>query len=239
MNDFKASKLSNLSKELQKPESYKMEELQEPAENPIELQDNEQRQFRKLQNELKSKYPSLDEMNSEFGKHQSDPFLLSISKLESDLGGNTAHAQMKHGMHKGNAAIGTYGLMPNTIQDIMSNYDNKQSALRYRLGPDYQDPEIEALRDMDKEAYAEYIANNPQTETKLARYLSLMLAQRMQDDPRRMAYGWNQGSSYRKKDVSDSTLNQHPYVKRFDEFSNLYESDPRFISESELTSSED
>lgn len=223
MDDYKNYKLNKVVDSIKTPQSYRIEEP-----SPIEEAKDEKLAFKKIQRELKQKYPSFDELNVEFGKGELDPFLLKISKIESDLGKNMNHKTIDKGIHKGDTAIGRYGLMPNTVDDIISNYNNRQSALRYKLGRDYADPELEALKNMSKDEYNQYLLENPQTETRLARYLALMLQHRMQNDPRRMAYGWHQGSSYRKRDISDQSLDDNFYVNRFDSYADLVNSDPRF-----------
>jgi len=44
-------------------------------------------------------------------------FLEKISQLESSGGRDLDHKKMRHGMHKGTAAVGDHGLMPLTAQD--------------------------------------------------------------------------------------------------------------------------
>lgn len=48
-------------------------------------------------------------------------FLKIIGKLESNNGKNTQHAPAEYGVSKGDTAIGTYGLMPKTIEDLKKN----------------------------------------------------------------------------------------------------------------------
>lgn len=225
--DF-SPKFKTLIDAIQKPDSYRMDE---PSEQPVEEAPKAAPKFQAVRQELKRDYPSLDELKTPFGKHKLDPFLRAISEIESSGGANTEHQVLDSGLHEGDKAIGSYGLMPNTVNQIVKNYNNNQSALRYKLGNEYKDPDMEALAGMDKKQLAEHVANNPELETRLARYLAMTIGQRMKDDPERMAYGWHYGSSYRNKDVADDQLKDNYYVNRFRKYKDLYSSDPRFISE--------
>jgi hypothetical protein len=49
-------------------------------------------------------------------------FLKKISMLESSGGLNTDHQQINSGVQAGDKAIGTYGLMPNTLLEIAKRY---------------------------------------------------------------------------------------------------------------------
>ena len=52
-----------------------------------------------------------------------DKFLDTTSGIESSFGRNKQHKQLQHGMHKGMSAIGSFGLMPNTVDDIIKNIE--------------------------------------------------------------------------------------------------------------------
>lgn len=48
-------------------------------------------------------------------------FLKIIGKMESNNGKNTNHSPAEYGVSKGDTAVGKYGLMPKTIQDLKEN----------------------------------------------------------------------------------------------------------------------
>ena len=48
-------------------------------------------------------------------------FLKIIGKMESNDGKDTDHSPAKYGVSKGDTAIGKYGLMPKTIEDLKEN----------------------------------------------------------------------------------------------------------------------
>jgi hypothetical protein len=55
-------------------------------------------------------------------KDKLEKFLANIRTIESAGGKNLRHPTVEGGLHDGDAAIGEYGLMPNTIQE----YKNKR-----------------------------------------------------------------------------------------------------------------
>lgn len=58
--------------------------------------------------------------------HQSDrvkKFLERISAIESSSGKDVEHPVMENGIHKDTAAVGEYGLMPNTAIEMANRYD--------------------------------------------------------------------------------------------------------------------
>lgn len=61
----------------------------------------------------------------------SDKFKKLISFLESSGGTDTDHKTMASGMHKGTSAMGEYGMMPNTAQQMAKTNirDNKNTPL--------------------------------------------------------------------------------------------------------------
>jgi hypothetical protein len=60
----------------------------------------------------------LDQANQNSPKGEIDQFLSLISQLESSGGKNLAHKTIESGIHAGDTAIGQYGLMPNTIEEM-------------------------------------------------------------------------------------------------------------------------
>ena len=47
-------------------------------------------------------------------------FLKNISQIESRGGEDMNHPEIKSGIHKGTKAIGRYGLMPNTVGEVLN-----------------------------------------------------------------------------------------------------------------------
>lgn len=51
-------------------------------------------------------------------------FLRIAGLLESSGGTNTKHKTIESGLHAGDAAQGTYGMMPNTMEELQKRYPN-------------------------------------------------------------------------------------------------------------------
>lgn len=125
----------------------------------------------------------LDQMNPK--RLQRDNFLDVISQLESSNGKNLEHPTMNEGIHAGQQAIGQYGLMPNTVQE-MSN--------RTR-GPSSVTP------------------GSPE-EQLVAQQLADRVLNRFKD-PAMAAYGWNSGHNLSPQEVKERDYLNDPYVQKF------------------------
>lgn len=127
--------------------------------------------------------------------HQSEQvkqFLRKIAFLESTYGQNTDHPVMHSGIHAGTHAVGDYGLMPLTAQDIAS-----QSG-------------VKDIQDMSKEEAQGKLEANPELTQRLAAtFASKLLAKNPSDVA---AYKWNQGQ-YSKPDSDELADNE--YVRKF------------------------
>jgi hypothetical protein len=146
----------------------------EPSEEKPTDQAIEQLRFKNLSKEMKEVDPK-DNYYSEYGSHPQDTFLKNIEQLESSSGDNQEHPEIKYGIHKGTKAIGKFGLMPLTLQDISKNLKNKKSMLKMAVGDRLHDPELEAIADMDPKEIEAYIKSNPNLEIRAARYLASKL----------------------------------------------------------------
>ncbi len=115
-------------------------------------------------------------------------FLAKIAILESNNGQNTNHKKMEKGIHRGDSAQGIYGLMPNTIKEIIN---------RGKFSKD-----CENLKNIKK---CEYI---------WAYFLADKLLKRLQN-PAMCAYAWFYGHNLSKKEIIRRKYKKSFYVKRF------------------------
>ena len=109
-----------------------------------------------------------------------------ISQLESSGGKNTKHKMMTKGLHKGDTAIGEYGLMPLTIQDA--------AKMRVRQGiADEMDEKIAKMTVAEVKALVPGLVKEftPEYE-KYADTLSEHVLKKY-EDPKLAAFAWNQG----------------------------------------------
>jgi len=132
-----------------------------------------------------------------------DQFLDKISQLESSGGSDVDHPMMTHGIHKDQRAIGEYGLMPNTIQEVV-NRSSMQG-----------DPTLEPLKGMSDEEVEQAISINPDLEQNLARKLARHVLQRQLGNESKSAYAWQMGHNKRPEDISQEQLNSSDYVNKF------------------------
>lgn len=127
-------------------------------------------------------------------------FLKIIGQIESSSGRNFGHEEIQHGMHKGHRAIGTYGLMPNTIDDIIDNIKN---------APEH----IKAIKNMSPEQKKQFLESNPQYEEYFAKHLANRVVQRFKS-PEKAAHAWHYGQ-YLNPNKLDKKRLQNEYVDKF------------------------
>lgn len=132
-------------------------------------------------------------------------FLEKIKMIESSGGIDTDHREMKEGIHKGHSAYGSYGLMPNTIQEIVN---------RARIEKGLMSPEYQEIHQKDPDTVKALLSEKPELEEKLARDLAIRLLKRMPDEER-AAYGWNMGHNLSPDRITKEKLNAHPYIQKF------------------------
>lgn len=135
-----------------------------------------------------------------------DQFLNTIKQIESGGGKNFSHEELKSGIHKGHSAIGNYGLMPNTVDEIISNMGESAG------------PELLQIKKMSAAEKKSYLEANPETESKLAKQLAAKVLTNQKGDERKAGYSWFQGSNLSAKKVDEKKYNEHDYVKKFDKF---------------------
>lgn len=141
-------------------------------------------------------------------KHQQrdkniDNFLKAISMNESSGGKNTNHKEMKTGIHAGDAAVGQYGLMPNTIKEMANRMDENHPMRQYAK--------------MDSDAIGKSIKQNPDHENQIANFMANHLYDKFGGDENKMSYSWFQGHNLTNDhfDTSHKDYMNHEYVKKY------------------------
>lgn len=127
-------------------------------------------------------------------------FLDHIAQIESNKGQNTNHPVIQHGMHRGMHAIGQYGLMPLTAQELAKNS---------------QDPNIALLAHSSPDQLTQQLQQHPEIQQKLAEQLAQQVLQRQHGDPLRAAYAWNQGHNLSPDQIPQEKLDASPYVQKY------------------------
>lgn len=116
-----------------------------------------------------------------------DNFLKSISQLESSGGQNLNHPVVQNGVQAGQQAVGQYGLMPNTMQELMHRQGRAPAT------SDMSDP---ALQQQLAEQLADKVLNK-------------------YHDPEMAAYSWNHGHNLSPEAIKERHYQDDPYVQKF------------------------
>ena len=145
---------------------------------------------------------TLQKMSDKQNKVRS--FLNTISQLESSGGKNTNHAMMESGIHKGQTAIGRYGMMPNTVNEVLVRMKRKGMT----------SPELQELEGLDPDSLKENLEANPELENQIAEVLADKVLNRQQDEGK-AAYTWFQGHNMTPEKIDTLPYKEHEYVKRY------------------------
>jgi hypothetical protein len=142
-------------------------------------------------------------------------FLKVISQIESSGGKNFQHPEMQQGIHKGHSGIGRYGLMPNTVNEVLN---------RMRLNGSLN-PELANLRKLDPVKLKETLESNPQIEDQIAQSLAERVLTRIPDEEM-AAFSWNQGHNMTPDQISQKKYKDHDYVRKYNLYKELTNSQP-------------
>lgn len=139
----------------------------------------------------------LDQMNPK--RFNRDSFLDAIAQVESSGGRDTNHPVIQNGPQAGQQALGDYGLLPNTIQELAN-----RAKLKGQLTP-----EMEAVsRDPAS------LTADPSIEKQYADQLADKVLDKYQD-PNMAAYAWNSGHNLTPAQVKERDFMNNPYVQKF------------------------
>jgi hypothetical protein len=126
-----------------------------------------------------------------------DKFVKDMSMLESSGGINTDHKTMQHGIHAGDAAVGSYGFMPNTVDDIITRYKT--------LPEEYKGLTTGELKER----------LTPEQEQALANQLGHHILSRQKGDKDRAAYAWQYGHNLTPDRIDPNALQNNERVRRY------------------------
>lgn len=132
-------------------------------------------------------------------------FLNLIRQLESSGGTNLEHKRMLAGPHKGDTAIGEYGMMPKTIDEFVNRRKNRK-----QFGPDEA-----IMKQLNPEELKDFINENDRIEQGLAGDIAERVLTRSKGDDDKAALMWNAGHNKEVSSISDEKLNKSDYVKKF------------------------
>lgn len=137
-----------------------------------------------------------------------DQFMEDTAFLESSGGKNFNHAKINQGIHAGHRAAGTYGFMPNTVQELIRR---KEMA-----GQDIEDfRPIYGSEDAD--AVKKFIETNPELEDRLARTLAEKILDETDYDTEKAQYMWQYGHNMPQEKV-EKFYKDSDRVKKYNQF---------------------
>jgi len=145
------------------------------------------------------------ETSTDFGKHPMDRFLWNVEQLESSGGQNTQHKPIVSGKFKGSKAIGKWGMLKPTIDEMTTRMRAKGQIT----------PEMRQLETMSRDMTEEYFKKNPQVELNLARQLAQHVMAKQKGDPHRAAFSWLHGHNLHPDEIPDSKLINSEYVSKY------------------------
>lgn len=124
-------------------------------------------------------------------------FLKTISQIESSGGQNYAHPEVHAGIQAGTSGIGRYGLMPNTVKELINR--RRQSGT--------MTPELQDIDSMPPEQIKAHLEANPGLEDQLAEGLATHVLQRQMGDEDKAAYSWTMGHNTPNQQITPDKLN--------------------------------
>lgn len=145
-------------------------------------------------------------------KFDLEQFLTNIAEIESSGGKNINHREIASGMHSGDSAIGKYGMMPNTVEELQN-----RNTLEGKLNP-----ELAEISGQPHDQMKQSLENNPELQEQLAKELALKLQHSYGGDQDKMAYGWNQGHNTPEEKMTPEELNNSDYVGKFRRLNDVY-----------------
>lgn len=143
-------------------------------------------------------------------KNKIKTFLKNISQVESSGGTNYNHDLIQKGIHKGHKAIGRYGLMPNTVKEVLVRMKRKGTLT----------PDLQKLNSLDAVTLKDTLEKNPELEDQIAETLADKVLERQQDEDK-AAYSWHQGHNLSPDKIEANKYKDHDYVKKYNTYKKI------------------
>jgi len=134
-----------------------------------------------------------------------EKFLELIRQIESSGGKNVDHRTMASGLHKGQAAMGEYGIMPKTAEEFVN-----RRKMRGQFGPDEA-----IMAQLNPKELKEFLAEQDRVEQNLAGDIAEHVLRRSGGDEDKAAYMWNMGHNKKASSIDDDSLEASNYVDKF------------------------
>lgn len=131
-----------------------------------------------------------------------------LSFLESSNGTNTDHPEMTTGMHEGTKAMGEYGVMPITAQEVAKSRINKGEG-----------SELDKIvQQADPRSVEEILQSNPEKYEQYVNSLSDKMLNKSQGNPEEAAMRWFAGpnsSPKRLRDIASEVPSREQNIEQF------------------------
>lgn len=133
-------------------------------------------------------------------------FLKDTAMIESSDGDNVDHMPINYGIQKGTAAVGRYGLMPNSIQELIKRAEQNGEANEQLL----------QLKDKPQEEIVKTFNDNPQLEDEMALRMRRHIMSRpgVQNDEQ-ANYMWQHGHNLNSDKLEERNYEQDPRTIKF------------------------
>lgn len=134
----------------------------------------------------------------EYKAEQVREFLKKMSLIESSGGKNTDHPEVTTGVNAGTSAVGDYGIMPLTAQNLDKKYG------------------INQLQDMNPDEVSDKLSDNPELQQRLAEtFASKLLSQNPTETA---AYKWQYGQN---SHPDPEQIDQSDRIRKFRSLQNV------------------
>ena len=171
--------------------------------------------------------PHVDH-SKDFGTHPMDRFLWNVEQIESAGGKNVNHKPIQSGKFKGTRAIGRWGLLKPTVDEMVGRMQRDGT-----LTPEYKD-----LPQMSHDKLEQRLKKNPNVELGLARKLAEHVVGRQKGDYHKAAFSWLHGHNMHPVDISPDQLVHSDYVSKFKQLDKLNPYTPKRVPASRVKKNE-
>lgn len=145
-----------------------------------------------------------------------------IRMLESSGGKNTKHKTIQSGLHEGDTAGGDYGIMPNTMDEMLT-----RNPIPY--SPKY----IKKLKVLEPDQKKQLIEENPQFQELMADRVYDKIKDTVGEDELKQAAAWTYGHNRPAKDpfYTSGKYLDTDYVKKYKKLAPQFEEPNRDVAD--------
>lgn len=131
-------------------------------------------------------------------------FMKLIKAMESSGGKDTRHVAMDKGIHEGDAAIGNYGIMPNTAKEI---------AKRRKI-EGVSTPSDDVISNIDNSQVSQLLSENPALAKQYAEFMAKKVLDKTKGDPVAGMTAWHYGHNLSPKQLEEKMKDNPAYVDK-------------------------